>query len=87
MLASVPQVGSTSDWKGRFYPRELPNRAWLEHYAARFATVEVNNTFYRLPPRDTFVAWAARLPDDFVVTVKASRTSRITGGCAIPPNR
>jgi uncharacterized protein YecE (DUF72 family) len=60
-------------WKGRFYPRDLPNRAWLEHYAARFATVEVNNTFYRLPPRDTFVAWAKRVADDFVVTVKASR--------------
>jgi uncharacterized protein YecE (DUF72 family) len=60
-------------WKGRFYPPDVPSRRWLEHYADRFATVEVNNTFYRVPPRDTFVKWAARLPDDFVVTVKASR--------------
>jgi uncharacterized protein YecE (DUF72 family) len=45
----------------------------LEHYAARFATVEVNNAFYRLPEEGTFARWAARTPDDFVVAVKASR--------------
>lgn len=61
------------DWRGRFYPDDLPARGWLEHYAARFATVEVNNTFYRLPPPHTFRDWAARVPRDFVMAVKASR--------------
>ena len=46
---------------------------WLEHYAGRFATVEVNNTFYRLPAPATFEQWKARVPADFVIAVKASR--------------
>ncbi|MGI5215247.1 DUF72 domain-containing protein [Plantactinospora sp. CA-290183] len=61
------------DWRGRFYPAGLPQRLWLEHYAARFATVEVNNAFYRLPERETFAQWRARTPDDFCVAVKLSR--------------
>jgi uncharacterized protein YecE (DUF72 family) len=61
------------DWRGRFYPGEVPHRLWLEHYAVAFDTVEVNNAFYRLPERATFEAWRERTPDDFVVTVKASR--------------
>ncbi|MEV4201547.1 DUF72 domain-containing protein [Micromonospora globbae] len=61
------------DWRDRFYPPGLPQRLWLEHYAERFATVEVNNAFYRLPERDTFAAWRARTPDDFCVAVKMSR--------------
>jgi uncharacterized protein YecE (DUF72 family) len=60
-------------WRGAFYPRELPKSRWLEHYSARFQSVEVNNTFYRLPTASVFAAWAERTPDDFVVTVKASR--------------
>jgi uncharacterized protein YecE (DUF72 family) len=61
------------DWRGRFYPQELPQRAWLEHYAGAFATVEVNNAFYRLPERSTFVQWRERTPADFCVGVKMSR--------------
>ncbi|SCL28432.1 Uncharacterized conserved protein YecE, DUF72 family [Micromonospora rhizosphaerae] len=61
------------DWRGRFYPAKLPQRLWLEYFAGRFATVEVNNAFYRLPERDTFVAWRARTPADFCVAVKMSR--------------
>lgn len=61
------------DWKGRFYPEELPTPGWLDYYSERFATVEVNNTFYRLPERKTFVKWRKGTPDDFVVTVKANR--------------
>jgi uncharacterized protein YecE (DUF72 family) len=59
-------------WRGRFYPQAVPQARWLEHYAARFGTVEVNNTFYRLPPPSTFAQWAARVPPDFVLAVKAS---------------
>jgi uncharacterized protein YecE (DUF72 family) len=61
------------DWRGRLYPDKLPQRQWLEHYAQAFATVEVNNAFYRLPERSTFENWRARTPDDFEVTVKVSR--------------
>lgn len=60
-------------WRGRFYPQQLAAARWLEHYVARFATVEVNNTFYRLPNPETFRGWSARVPDDFVMAIKASR--------------
>jgi uncharacterized protein YecE (DUF72 family) len=61
------------DWRERFYPAGLPQRLWLEHYTGRFATVEVNNAFYRLPERTTFAQWHDRTPDDFCVAVKMSR--------------
>jgi len=61
------------DWRGRFYPHDLPQAQWLEFYAERFRTVEVNNSFYRLPSAETFAAWRRRTPDDFVFVVKASR--------------
>jgi uncharacterized protein YecE (DUF72 family) len=60
-------------WKGGFYPARSPARTWLEYYAARFKTVEVNNAFYRLPERKVFERWGLQLPPDFVVAVKASR--------------
>ena len=46
-----------TSWRGRFYPPDVPQRRWLEYYAAAFATVEVNNAFYRLPERSTFEKW------------------------------
>ncbi|MBV9794620.1 MAG: DUF72 domain-containing protein [Actinobacteria bacterium] len=61
------------DWRGGLYPPGVPQKRWLEHYAEHFETVENNNSFYRLPPRETFVNWAERTPDGFVMTVKASR--------------
>jgi uncharacterized protein YecE (DUF72 family) len=60
-------------WRGRFYPAGLPQAGWLPYYAERFATVELNNSFYRLPERDTFVTWRERTPDDFLLAVKMSR--------------
>jgi len=60
-------------WRERFYPRGVPPTRWLEHYARHFPTVEVNNTFYRLPPADVFAAWQARTPAEFTFAVKASR--------------
>jgi len=60
-------------WRGDFYPAELPLPRWFEHYAERFDTVEINNSFYRLPERATFVAWGRRAPTRFVFAVKASR--------------
>ncbi|HTP14710.1 MAG TPA: DUF72 domain-containing protein [Streptosporangiaceae bacterium] len=62
-----------SSWRGVLYPAGLPQRRWLEHYAENFGTVENNNTFYRLPVRETFASWRERTPDGFVMAVKASR--------------
>lgn len=61
------------DWRGRFYPPKLPQAQWLEHYVRRFDTVEVNNTFYRLPRPETFAAWRQRVSMSFVMTVKVNR--------------
>jgi len=61
------------DWRGTFYPPDVPQRRWLEYYASQFATVENNGTFYRLPPRETFAGWRERVGDGFVMTIKASR--------------
>lgn len=60
-------------WRGSFYPRELPVARWLEHYAERFDTVELNGTFYRLPETTTFDTWRRRAPEGFHYAVKASR--------------
>jgi uncharacterized protein YecE (DUF72 family) len=61
------------DWRDRFYPRPVPTSRWLEYYAEHFDTVEVNNTFYRLPAAKTFADWAARVPEGFAFAIKASR--------------
>jgi uncharacterized protein YecE (DUF72 family) len=61
------------DWRPAFYPPKLPQRSWLEFYAARFATVESNNAFYRLPRAAVFGQWADRTPVDFTMAVKVSR--------------
>jgi uncharacterized protein YecE (DUF72 family) len=61
------------DWRGDFYPRGIPQRRWLEHYAAQFRTVENNSAFYRLPARETFAHWQEQVPGDFTMAVKASR--------------
>jgi uncharacterized protein YecE (DUF72 family) len=61
------------DWRGMLYPPGLAERDWLEYYAGRYGTVENNGTFYRLPATDTFAGWRAKVPDGFVMTVKASR--------------
>lgn len=60
-------------WRGDFYRDGLPQSRWLEHYATVFDTVELNNSFYRLPEAATFGAWASRVPTWFVFAVKASR--------------
>ncbi|HXW04499.1 MAG TPA: DUF72 domain-containing protein [Vicinamibacterales bacterium] len=60
-------------WRADFYPPALPQRLWLEHYAGTFDTVEINNSFYRLPAAETFAAWRERVPRGFLFAVKASR--------------
>jgi uncharacterized protein YecE (DUF72 family) len=61
-------------WRnGVFYPPRLPASQWLEFYAERFDSVEVNSTFYRLPRRDAVARWVEQSPPGFVFAVKASR--------------
>ena len=76
-LAPAVRVGCSGwqyrHWRGDFYPAELPPSRWLEHYAEHFDTVEINNSFYRLPEAPTFAAWRRRAPAGFLFAVKASR--------------
>lgn len=73
----VIRVGTSGwqydDWRGAFYPGDLPKRQWFEHYTTRFSTVEINATFYRLPRTSTVRAWHDRTPDRFRFAVKGSR--------------
>src|SRR5437867_10163682 len=64
---------SYKEWVGHFYPEKTPASAMLRYYAERFPTVEINNTFYRMPAQALLERWAAEVPDDFVFTLKASR--------------
>lgn len=65
---------SYDDWVGPVYPAGLPRRAWLEHYAGLFDSVELNVTFYRVPDRRTVAGWVERTPEGFLFSVKAHRS-------------
>jgi uncharacterized protein YecE (DUF72 family) len=67
---------SYKEWKGVFYPADLSPDDMLRYYAGRLATVEINNSFYRIPKEQVLLDWAADVPPDFRFVLKASR--RIT---------
>src|SRR5262245_38019430 len=67
---------SYKPWKGPFYPEDLPDKQMLRFYGEQFGTVEINNTFYRVPKTSVVEAWAAEVPADFRFVLKASQ--RIT---------
>jgi uncharacterized protein YecE (DUF72 family) len=60
-------------WRERFYPKEVPQRSWLAYYAEHFDTVEINNTFYRLPSPSAVEGWVEHSPPGFIFAIKASR--------------
>jgi uncharacterized protein YecE (DUF72 family) len=60
-------------WRGRFYPEKLAVKNWFAFYAGHFDTVEINNSFYRLPKAETFDAWRRQAPPGFCYAVKANR--------------
>ena len=62
------------EWKGAFYPSDLPASGMLPYYADRFHTVEINSTFYRLPSEDALLAWAEAVPEEFTFAFKAPQT-------------
>lgn len=59
------------EWKGKFYPEKTEPGEMLRFYGKRFKTVEINNTFYRMPREDMLLSWAEQVPDDFVFSIKA----------------
>lgn len=76
-LDVTPRIGCSGwqyrGWRGDFYPADLPLARWFSHYASKFDTVELNNSFYRLPEREMFVRWRRAAPAGFLFAVKASR--------------
>jgi uncharacterized protein YecE (DUF72 family) len=67
---------SYREWKGPFYPEKLPAKGFLRYYAERLATVEINNTFYKVPTSKLVKGWAAEVPEGFTFALKAPQ--RIT---------
>jgi uncharacterized protein YecE (DUF72 family) len=67
---------SYKEWKGPFYPEDLPNKEMLSYYGERLDAVEINNSFYRLPKASVLEAWSEQVPAGFKFSIKASR--RIT---------
>lgn len=79
-MSATVHVGTSGynypEWRGSFYPADLPAAAMLSFYAERFKTVEINATFYRMPTAKTVTGWAETAPPGFVFTLKAPQ--RIT---------
>lgn len=67
---------SYKEWKGSFYPEDLPQKQYLSYYAGRFPAVEINNTFYRMPAPSMLEGWTAQVPEGFRFVLKAPQ--RIT---------
>jgi uncharacterized protein YecE (DUF72 family) len=67
---------SYKEWKGSFYPADISAAGMLPFYAKSFSTVEINNTFYRMPSEKILSSWSSQVPDDFAFVLKAPR--RIT---------
>jgi uncharacterized protein YecE (DUF72 family) len=62
---------SYKEWKGSFYPAKLPQKEMLNFYAQRFSTVEINNSFYRMPGESVLESWAGQTPEGFRFVLKA----------------
>jgi uncharacterized protein YecE (DUF72 family) len=67
---------SYPEWKGSFYPDKMAAKDMLRYYAERFSTVEINNTFYRMPTEPLLRGWAEQVPESFMFVIKAPK--RIT---------
>ena len=77
---------SYQEWKGSFYPSQMPAGKMLAYYAERFDAVEVNNSFYRIPSERVLLSWAAQVPPQFRFIVKASRRITHFGGLQAQDN-
>ena len=61
------------EWKGKFYPQEMPASQWLRHYATQFNSIEINSTFYKMPTVKSLSKWYTETGEDFTFTVKAPK--------------
>ncbi|MHB0859047.1 MAG: DUF72 domain-containing protein [Anaerolineae bacterium] len=77
MSAGIAHIGTSgwhyAHWVGTFYPPNLPRNAYLRFYAEHLTTVEINNSFYRLPSLETVHVWRDSVPEGFIFALKASR--------------
>lgn len=64
---------SYKEWKGNFYPEDLPDKEMLAYYSQQLQAVEINNTFYRMPKTEMLEKWADKVPKDFRFILKGSR--------------
>jgi len=62
------------EWKGSFYPEKMSPKEMLPYYSERFASVEINNTFYRMPDAETVESWTGQVPASFRFVLKAPQT-------------
>jgi uncharacterized protein YecE (DUF72 family) len=76
---------SEADWVGAFYPEGTKPGDYLSHYASKFRTVEVDATYYAIPARRTVEGWAAKTPEDFIISAKFPR-SIVHGGKGATPD-
>ena len=88
MLHSKVRIGCSGwnyrHWRGAFYPERLAVKRWFAFYAEQFDTVEINNSFYRLPTAAIFDAWRDQAPPGFCYAVKANRFLTV---CKISPSK
>ncbi len=75
---------SFKEWKGTFYPEDIKADGMLGFYSTKFPTIEINNTFYRLPKEHVLLDWASQVPDEFTFAIKASQ--RITHHTRLKPD-
>ncbi len=77
MADGIPFIGTSGwnykHWINAFYPESVNKKEWFSYYQTQFSTVEVNNTFYKLPRKETFRKWKDESPGDFLFSLKASR--------------
>src|SRR5438445_13773058 len=85
-MAAQIRIGTSGwhykHWCGPFYPKKCPSSQWFELYARVFDTVEVNNTFYRLPTEDALRNWRDAAPRKFCFSVKRAASSLISSASA-----
>jgi uncharacterized protein YecE (DUF72 family) len=77
---------SFASWRPGFYPAGTKPADFLAYYAQRLGTVEINNSFYKLPAEETFAKWAASVPDGFRFAVKAPRAVTVFGRVDFAPD-
>jgi len=76
-----------TDWIEKFYPEDLSSNQWLEYYSQKFSSLELNNTFYRVPGPKTFVNWYQRTPRKFIFSVKVNQGITHGSKLRIEPDR